>query len=177
MATKLCLKSKAMEGFTRQETLALAKATSGRLAYLDRTGLIVPEKYGNPKKPTVIYSWEQLLEIIAIKALRQKVSLQVVRRIIQFLDERGFDPSLRDKRLVAIDEEVFWVMPDWSDMLRVMKIADKKGGNKDLGQFVLVVLPSLSDIISEVWKAAHSCNIVNIDSFKRRAKVKPSEIA
>lgn len=164
-----------MEGFTRQETLALTKTTSSRLAYLDRTGVIVPEKYGNSKKPTVIYSWEQVLEIRAINDLRQRVSLQMVRKIVRFLDSSGFDISLRDKHLVVVDDEVFWVMHDWSDMPRVMKVADKK--NKGLGQFVLIVLPPIADIIKAVWETAKKSKVVDFESFKRRAKVEPTEAA
>ena len=164
-----------MEGFTRQETLALTKTTSSRLAYLDRTGVVVPEKYGNSKKPTVIYSWEQVLEIKAVNDLRQKISLQTVRKIVQFLDESGFDTSLKDKYLVVVNDEVFWVMPDWSDMPRVMKVADRK--NKGLGQFVLIVLPPISDIIKAVWGSAEKSKVIDFESFKRRAKAEPSEAA
>lgn len=164
-----------MEGFTRQETLALTKTTSSRLAYLDRTEVVVPEKYGNSKKPTVIYSWGQVLEIRAINDLRQKISLQTVKKIVQFLDESGFDNNLRDKHLVVVNDEVDWVMPSWSDMPRVMKVADKK--NKGLGQFVLIVLPPLSDIIKEIWKNAQKSKVIDFESFKRRAKADPSEAA
>jgi DNA-binding transcriptional MerR regulator len=164
-----------MEGFTRQETLALTKTTSSRLAYLDRSGVIVPEKYGNSKKPTVIYSWEQVLEIRAINDLRQKISLQMVRKIVKFLHESGFEKSIRDKHLVVVNDEVDWVMPDWSDMPRVMKVADKK--NKGLGQFVLIAIPPLSDIIEEVWKTAKKSKVIDFESFKRRAKAEPSEAA
>lgn len=157
-----------MEGFTRQETLALTNTTSSRLAYLDRTGVVVPEKYGNSKKPTVIYSSKQVLEIRAINDLRQKISLQTVRKIVQFLDEGGFDTSLKDKHLVVVNDEVFWVMPDWSDMPRIMKVAGKK--NKGLGQFVLIVLPPISDIIKAVWENAKNSKVIDFESFKRRAK-------
>ncbi|MDX2255475.1 MAG: hypothetical protein NW214_08170 [Pseudanabaenaceae cyanobacterium bins.39] len=43
-------------GFTRQETIALTGIDSGRLSYLDRTKLVVPLKFGNPKHPKVVYS-------------------------------------------------------------------------------------------------------------------------
>ena len=164
-----------MEGFTRQETIALTKTTSSRLAYLDRTGVIMPEKYGNSKKPTVIYSWEQVLEIRAINDLRQKISLQTVRNIVKFLDESGFDTSLRNKHLVIANDQVFWVMPDWSDMPCVMKVADKK--NKGLGQFVLIVLPPIADIIKAVWETAKESKIVDFESFKQRAKAEPASAA
>lgn len=164
-----------MEGFTRQETLALTTTTSSRLAYLDRTGVIVPEKYGNSKKPTVIYSWEQVLEVRAINELRQKVSLQTVRKIVEFLDNTGFDTNLRNKHLVVVNDEVFWVMADWSDMPRVMKVADKK--SKGLGQFVLIVLPPIADIINAVWETAKKSKIIDLESFKRRAKADPTDEA
>ena len=163
-----------MEGFTRQETLALTESTSNRLQYLDRTGLVIPHRYGNPKKPTVIYTWEQVLEIRAIKNLRKEISLQTVRKIIDFLDQSGFDDSLRDKKIVVLDEEVYWVMPDWSDMPRVMKVASKD--NKELGQFVLVVIPPLVSVVEEVWQAAQTSGVINFESFKQRAKARPRKL-
>lgn len=165
-----------MDGFTRQETIALTKTTSSRLAYLDRVGIVTPEKYGNTKKPTVIYSWAQVLEIRAINDLREKVSLQTIREMIQYLDKNGFEPSLKNKHLVAINGEILWVLPDWSDMPRVMTLASKNS-KAGAGQFVLVVLPAIEDIIKAVWKTAESSKVVDFESFKRRAKDKPSEAA
>lgn len=164
-----------MEGFIRQETLALTGITSIRLSYLDRAGVIGPEKYGNPKKPTVIYTWEQVLEIRSISCLRQKVSLQTIRKIIQFLNKSGFDDSLRDKHLVVVNDEVYWVMLDWSDMPQIMKVADQQ--NRGTGQFVLVIIPPLANIIQEVWKAALDTRTVDFESFKQRARAKPNRAA
>lgn len=164
-----------MDGFTRQETIALTKTTSSRLAYLDRVGLVEPEKYGNTKKPTVIYSWAQVLEIRAINNLREKVSLKTIKEMIQYLNKNRFEPSLRDKHLVAINGEIYWLMPDWSDMPRVMTVASKK--SKDLGQLVLVVLPAIEDLIKAVWETAQKSEVIDFESFKRRAKDKPSEAA
>ncbi|MEO1094594.1 MAG: MerR family transcriptional regulator [Cyanobacteria bacterium J06638_28] len=163
-----------MEGFTRQETLALTQTTSSRLAYLDRTSVVVPQKYGNPKKPTVIYTWEQLLEIRTITNLRKQISLQMVRKLVQFLDQHGLDATLHDKHLVATPSEVFLVMPDWSDMPHVMKVADREG--EGLGQLVLLVLPPLSTTIQEIWNAAQNSNLVDFESFKQRAKTVPASM-
>jgi hypothetical protein len=33
-----------IEGFTRRETLALTETTSNRLQYLERVGLVIPER-------------------------------------------------------------------------------------------------------------------------------------
>jgi DNA-binding transcriptional MerR regulator len=164
-----------MEGFTRQETLALTGTTSNRLQYLDRSGLVVPERFGNSRKPTVVYTWAQVLEIRAIKNLRQEVSLQTVRKIINLLDQSGFDNSLRDKKIVVLNDEVYWVMPDWSDMPRVMKVADK--GDRELGQFMLIVIPPLASVVEEVWDAAQKSEVIDFDSFRRRAKAQPLQTA
>jgi len=162
-----------MEGFTRQETLALTQITSSRLAYLDRTEIILPEKYGNPKKPTVIYSWEQVLEIRTIANLRKQISLQMVRKLVAFLDEHGLDTTLHDKHLVTTPDEVFLVSPDWSEMPQVMKVADRQG--EGLGQLVLMVLPPLSTVIRDIWQAAEASNVVDFESFKQRAKTTPAQ--
>jgi DNA-binding transcriptional MerR regulator len=66
-----------IDGFTRTETLALTETTSNRLQYLEKAGLIIPQRIGKSRKPTVIYTWEQVLEIRAIKHLRQEISLQI----------------------------------------------------------------------------------------------------
>lgn len=163
-----------MEGFTRQETLALTQSTSSRLAYLDRTHVVVPEKYGNPKKPTVIYSWEQVLEIRTIANLRKQISLQMVRKLVKFLDEHGLDPTLHDKHLVATQDEVFLVAPDWADMPQIMKVADRHG--EGLGQFVLLVLPPLNKVIQDIWQAAEASKVVDFESFKQRAKTVPAQV-
>lgn len=162
-----------MDGFTRQETLALTQITSSRLAYLDRTGIVIPEKYGNPKKPTAIYSWEQILEIRTIANLRKQISLQMVRKLVGFLDEHGLDISLHDKHLVATHREVFLVLPDWSDMPHVMKVADREGDG--LGQLVLLVLPPLKTVIQEIWNAAEKSSVLDFESFKQRAKSHPAQ--
>jgi hypothetical protein len=158
-----------MDGFTRQEAIALTKSTSSRLAYLDRVGVVVPEKYGNTKKPTVIYSWEQVLQIRAINDLRKQISLQAIRDIIKSLEENGYDSSLWDKHLVVVNGDIHWVLPDWSDMPKVMQVASKKnkGG---FGQLVLVAIPTLNDIVKAVWDTAKRSKVIDFESFQRRAK-------
>jgi DNA-binding transcriptional MerR regulator len=73
-----------IEGFTRPETLA-TETTSNRFQYLEMNELVIPERISRSCKPTVIYTWEQILEIRAIKHLRQEISLQAVRKIVEFL--------------------------------------------------------------------------------------------
>lgn len=169
-----------IDGFSRQETMQLTGCTSSRLAYLEKVDLIVPTRMGNPKRPIVLFSWEQLLEIKAIANLReQDVSLQTVRKIIGFLDKHGYDDTLRDKHLVAAVDEVFWVKQDWSDlgdqMRNALRVAGKNG--KGVGQYVLTIVPPLNDIVNEIWKNAESSGIISIDDFKERAKGRLSQVA
>lgn len=168
-----------LQGFTRRETLALTETTSNRLQYLERSKLVVPQRFGATRKPTVVYSWEQILEIRAIKDLREEVSLQTVRQIVKFLDESGFDDSLRDKQLIVIDDEVFWIQQDWRDFPDKMPMAVKVGGGsqKDIGQYVLLVIPTLAKIVNEVWKVAENSPAIDFESFRQRAKAQPSLVA
>ncbi|EAZ90281.1 MerR family transcriptional regulator [Crocosphaera chwakensis] len=169
-----------IQGFTRQETLALTDTTSNQLQYLERQKLVIPQRIGKSRKPTVIYSWEQILEIRAIKHLRRKnVSSQMIKKIIKFLDKSGVDESLRDKHLIVINNEVFWVQQDWSDLQQkiptIVKIAGKDNAN--IGQYMLLVIPIFSDIVQEVWKAAKNSELIDFESFKERAKVNENKIA
>ncbi len=168
-----------IEGFTRREVMDLAGTTSNRLQYLERANLIKPNRIEKTGRATVLYTWEQLLEIRAIKNLRQEISLQTVRNIIDFLDKSGFDDSLRDKKIICIGEEVFWVKSDWKDfsdnMPEILKVASKKG--EGIGQYTLLVIPALIDIVDEIWEAAENSKVVDMNSFKRRAKAKRSNAA
>jgi DNA-binding transcriptional MerR regulator len=163
-----------IDGFTRRETLALAETTSNRLQYLERAGLIIPQRVGLSKKPTVLYTWEQVLEIRTIRNLREGTSLQAVRKIIQFLNEHGFEGTLRDKQLVVVDDDVFWVRTDWSDfadrMPEALKVASKNG--KGIGNYTLIVIPTLASIVEDIWETAKASQVIDFSSFKERVKNK-----
>jgi DNA-binding transcriptional MerR regulator len=171
--------SNVVDKFTRREVMELAGATSNQLQYLERRELVIPERIWNDKKkPDVYYSWEQLLEIKAIRNLRENTSLQTIRKILSFFEKYQFRKTLKDKRIVAIDDEVFWIKEDWSDFgkkLIALKIADKQG--KGIGQYTLLALPAFQEIVDEVWQTAERSNIINMESFRQRAKAKPSRAA
>ncbi|MBC6434693.1 MerR family transcriptional regulator [Nostoc sp. HG1] len=73
--------------------MALTGISSGRLSYLDRTELVVPEKFGNHQHPKVVYKWQQILEIKTIERLRQKLSLQEIRKVLYFLKSTNYEYS------------------------------------------------------------------------------------
>jgi DNA-binding transcriptional MerR regulator len=163
-----------INGFSRTETMSLTGCTSSRLAYLEKAGLIVPTRIGNTKRPLVLFSWEQLLEIRAIKNLRKDASLQTVRKIIDFLNKEGYNDFLRNKKIVVINGEVYWVEPEFSDLPGLMiKVASKN--KKDLGQlahYELIVIPTLNQVVEEVWENAKKSTVVDFEAFKQRAKAK-----
>ena len=142
------------EGFTRQETLALTEATANQLFYLEKAGLIIPRRIGSNKRPTVLFTWEQILEIRAIRKLREDTSLQRIRKVIDFLNKEGFTDHLRDKQLVVINDSVFWVRTDWKDfhknMPEMLLVASNR--NKSVGQYTMTVLPPFMDIIDDIWE-------------------------
>ena len=65
---------------------------------------------------------------------------------------------------------------DWSDFSdripTTVKVAGKK--NKEVGQYVLLVIPPLIDIVNDIWEAAKKSRVIDFKSFKQRAKVLPA---
>ncbi|MCG9890206.1 MAG: MerR family transcriptional regulator [Thermosynechococcaceae cyanobacterium MS004] len=168
-----------IDGFSRREVISLTGCTSSRLAYLEKSGLIIPERVGETGRPLVLFSWEQLLEIRAIKNLRKDVSLQKVRKIIDFLNTKGYSESLRDKNIVVINDEVYWLDPGWSDLPGLMmKVAGPSSeGLGQLAYYELIVISSLNQLVEDVWASARDSKVVNFEAFKQRAKVKSRQVA
>ncbi|MGD1931389.1 MAG: MerR family transcriptional regulator [Leptolyngbyaceae cyanobacterium] len=160
-----------ISGFTRQEALRLTQCTSSRLVYLEKVGLINPTRIGSGRKPLVLFSWDQIVEIKAIRSLRKDISLQTIRKIIDFLNQAGYDKGLKQKRLVVVNDDVFWVKSDLADLgecIEALIVASKKEGR--VGQYVLLVIPPLVDIVNEIWETAKQSNVIDFESFKVRAK-------
>jgi DNA-binding transcriptional MerR regulator len=168
-----------INGFTRKETIALTSCTSSRLAYLEKADLIVPQRIEAAGRPMVLFSWEQLLEIRAIKNLRKDISLQKVRKIVEFLNKEGYSDSLRDKKIVVINDEAYWVDLELENLPGlIMKVAGKNGeGLGQLGYYELIIVPSLRSMVDEVWESAQVSKIINFEAFKCRAKVSHSKAA
>ena len=157
--------------------MELTGATSNQLQYFERSNFVMPTRvWGGRKKPKVFYSWEQVLEIKAIRNLRQATSLQVIRKVVNFFEDCLGNKNLRDKQIVVVDNEVFWVNHDWSDFgqqISAIKIATKN--NKGIGQYTLLVIPALKDVVNEVWHAAAKSTVIDLEHFKQRAKLKSAK--
>lgn len=149
-------------GFTRKEVLAMTGTKAGNLSYLDSTGLIRPKKYGNPKRPSVIYSVEQVLQIKIIQRLREKLSLQEIRKILQFLKERSYKPSLFKCNLVLLGDQLYLIedMKDFGTQVL-------KASGKNKGQIAIHEIGPLGDVIAELRDEAHHHHVLDFD---KRAK-------
>ena len=136
-----------VSGFTRQETLALTGISSGRLSYLDRTRLVAPGKFGNPKHPKVVYSWQQVLEIKTIERLREKLSLQEIRKVLEFLKLHGYKRSFFVHSLVFVNSQLY-LIEDLKDFGLI--ILEASGSSR--GQVVIQEVGPVGDVITEFWR-------------------------
>ena len=147
-----------VSGFTRQETIALTGITSGRLSYLDRTTLVMPRKFGNPKRPQVVYSWPQVLEIKTIERLREGLSLQEIRKILSFLKQHNHEPTLFVHRLVFVNSQLY-LIEDLKDF--GMKVLEASG--KSQGQVVIHEVGAIGDVAAELMKEAERNQVLDFD--------------
>ncbi|MEP0868886.1 MerR family transcriptional regulator [Trichocoleus desertorum AS-A10] len=154
-------------GFTRQEALRLTGLTSNQISYLDRIGLVKPKKIGHPKHPTVIYTWEQLLEIKAITRLREKVSPEEMRQAIDYLRSEGYQSSLFQMGLLSFNSKLYWVKDEGELKKKVIELT-----TRNQGQIVMHTVDPIGDVISEVYEEAKKNYVLDFD---KRAKGTPLE--
>ena len=98
-----------IKGFTRKEVMSLIGVTSGKLSYWDRTGIVSPYKRGNPKKPVVLYQWQHIMQLQLIVSLQEKLSLQEIRKVLDFLEEREYSSSLFECKLFFVGKELYLI--------------------------------------------------------------------
>ncbi|RZM77430.1 MerR family transcriptional regulator [Leptolyngbya iicbica] len=154
-----------MQHFTRRETVILTRTSTARLTYLAKTGVVVPIADASDAAPGVYYTWEQILELRAIRHLRRQVSLQMIRKVLAFFEGSGCG-ALHDKHLVIEDGAIHWVQTRDNLAPQVVQVAAR--ADRHVGQLKLMTLPSLMDFADEVWETARSSKVIDFDSFRRR---------
>ncbi|MEM6835785.1 MAG: MerR family transcriptional regulator [Cyanobacteria bacterium P01_C01_bin.120] len=154
-----------MQHFTRRETVILTRTSAARLTYLARTGVVVPLSEDSAAKQ-LYYTWEQILELRAIRHLRRQVSLQMIRKILAFLEGTAGDRALHDKHLIISNGEVSWLQPQENMEPQVVQVAAK--ANRHVGQLKLMTLPSLINFADEVWETARNSKVIDFESFRQR---------
>jgi uncharacterized protein (DUF433 family)/DNA-binding transcriptional MerR regulator len=94
----------------------LARITMRQLRYWEQTGLIVPsvKREISPRNTVRLYDYQDLLVLLVAAELRNRVSLQHIRRIVAQLHDRGFADPLRELRFATHGSDVFFQYPDGS---------------------------------------------------------------
>lgn len=151
-----------LKGFTRKEVMNLTGVTSGKLSYWDKTKLVSPSKAGNPKKPLVIYEWKHIIQLQLIMRLQEKLSLQEIRKVLNFLEEKDYNQSLFECRLFFVDAELYLVesLEDFGDFLI-------KASGKNKGQLILRELEPFKNILADLKQEAITHHIPD---FEERIK-------
>jgi DNA-binding transcriptional MerR regulator len=155
-----------MDWFSRRHAVVLARSSPGRLAYLEKTGVVVPQRAGQPPRLEVLYSWEQILEIRAISRLRQHLSFQTIRKILQYFDDHGVGRTLRDKHLVIGRHGVGWVQPGAAPQI----IHLVGPGCSPMGQFVLTPLDATDAAFPNPLAVSTTSKVVDIEHFRQKAR-------
>lgn len=154
-----------MQYFTRRETAILTRTSLTRLAYLARTGMVIPTP-SNTHPKQLHYSWNQILELRAICHLRRQVSLQMIRKILAFLERVGSDRALHNKHLIITDGEVTWLQTLANADSTEVQIVTKT--NRHVGQLKLPSPPSFSGTASTVLDTARASKVVRFERFHRK---------
>ncbi|NIA26295.1 MAG: DUF433 domain-containing protein [Gammaproteobacteria bacterium] len=101
----------------------IAGISRQRLRYWEKTDLIKPdiEREISSRNVVRLYSLSRLVELVVASELRhQGVSLQHIRRIIDYLRQRGYASPLREVRFALSGERVLFQHGDgtWEDSRR-----------------------------------------------------------
>jgi len=156
-----------MQHFTRRETVILTRTSPSRLAYLARTGIVVPYRYTTRARVhQVYYSWEQILELRAIRQLRRQVSLQMIRKVLTFLEDIGSDRTLRNKNLVITNGAVAWVQTPQGTTPKIVQVATKT--DQHVGQLQLMPLPSLGAAAGPFRSIPEHAKVIDLEKFRQR---------
>ena len=154
-----------INGFTRQEVMSLTGITSGKLTYWDETGLVTPDKIGSSRKPTVIYSWQKLLQLRLIDSLRSKLSLQEIRKVLVFLEEINYSPSLFECKLVFLESKLY-LIENWEEFGTLVL----KASGRNKGQLVIHELDPIKTVLKGLRENAINNHIID---FERRIEETP----
>lgn len=95
----------------------IAAISRQRLRYWVKTHLIEPdvEREISPRNVVRLYSLPRVVELVVASELRhQGVSLQHIRRVIEYLRQQGYEAPLRQVRFALSGDQVFFQHADGS---------------------------------------------------------------
>jgi uncharacterized protein (DUF433 family) len=99
-----------------KRAVKLARITMLQLRYWDQTGLVAPsiKRQISPRNTVRLYSYHDMLRLLVAAELRDRISLQHIRRVVAQLEDRGFADPLRELRFATHGSEVYFQYPDGS---------------------------------------------------------------
>lgn len=103
-----------------ERAAALAAISRQRLRYWEKTNLVVPDiqRSISPRNVVRLYSLQRVVELVVASELRrQRVSLQHIRRIVEYLRQQGYNAPLREVRFALSGDQVVFQHADgsWED--------------------------------------------------------------
>lgn len=138
--------------FSRQQALDLTGLSSGQLSRLDKSGTVRPAKLGDEgRRPTVLYTLSQIWQLKTVAALKNRLSTQDIKIVIEYLQKNGFESISLDSYLIFVKNEIYWVKDEiyWfnADELseKIIELVDK---NK--GRITLKVVAPIGQAILDV---------------------------
>lgn len=117
----------ALLALTRDRAAALTGLSRRQLDYWDQTGLIRPTvaERVTPGRVVRLYEYQELMSLLVVSELRRRgVALQVIRRIVAHLRERGYSQPLTQLRYATDDSTVYFQHDDgsWESNLRADQV-------------------------------------------------------
>jgi hypothetical protein len=158
-----------MNGFTRQETLALTGITAGMMSYLDETGEVVPMRIGNTKRPNVVYSVDQVIDLKIASVLRPRMLWKDTVRVIRFVRGAGYCKSVFQVPLATVNGEMMrtssWTEAGLHDDSFGRKVLEVAKTNK--GRVTVQDMGMIGNVLGAIREAAISADILD---FEKRVK-------
>lgn len=153
--------------FSRQEVLRLTGVTSNKLSYLDRTKLVCPKRIAlqGSQRPQVIYTLSQVLQIKTIYRLREELSLQEIRKVLDELEKRGYELSLFKMNLLFFNGELFLLDGESEVNEKIIQLTGKYRG-----QIILHKVDPIGNIVEELHREAQKHHILD---FEKRVEGTP----
>lgn len=148
--------------FSRQEVLRLTGVTSNKLSYLDRTKLVCPNRLEveGYMRPQVVYTLSQILQIKTIYRLREELSLQEIRKVLDELEKQGYEPSLFRMNLLFFNGELYLLEGESEVNEKIIQLT-----GKHRGQVILHRVDPIGDVVEELYREAQRHHI--LDFVKR----------
>ena len=161
-----------INGFTRKEVLELTDSTSNQLQYLEKVGLIKPSRLEKTGKATVLYTLEHLVEIVVIKRLKDKIPLEAIKGIVQYLDSKELNYNIENRQLVHVEGNIFWVKDTFEEIPEILRKITINQRNNNVKRYEIFIVPDIIDAVKVLWETAAQSDLVDFKSFKARAKAK-----